>query len=86
MRCIAIAFCLASFTGSLAPSSLMAEPIPVRYVQGSSHGFVALKTLDGVTIATGESTQTVRRGEVTSRLIFRFKDGSVDDDLTVLTQ
>ena len=86
MRCIAIALCLASFTGLTAPSSLMAEPIPVRYVQGSSHGFVALKTLDGVTIATGESTQTVRRGQVTSRLIFHFKDGSVDDDVTVFTQ
>ena len=61
-------------------------PIPVRYVQGSSHGFAALKTLDGKTIATGESTQTVSRGRVTSRLIFRFKDGSVDEDVTVFTQ
>lgn len=66
--------------------NLLAEPIPVRYVQGSSHGFAALKTLDGVTIATGESTQTVSRGRVTSRLIFRFKDGSVDEDVTVFTQ
>jgi hypothetical protein len=70
---------------SLTPF-LTAEPIAVRYAQGSSHGFVALKTLDGVTIATGESTQTVSQGKVTSRLIFRFKDGSVDDDVTVFTQ
>jgi len=66
--------------------ALNAEPIPVRYVQGASHGFAVLKTLDGVTIATGESTQTVSRGMVTSRLIFRFKDGSIDDDITVFTQ
>jgi hypothetical protein len=65
---------------------LSAEPVSVRYVQGASHGFVALKTLDGATIATGESTQTVSRGKVTSRLIFRFKDGSVDDDVTIFTQ
>ncbi len=64
----------------------MAEPILVRYKQGSSHGFVALKSLDGVTIATGESTQTVTRGTVTSRLLFRFKDGSIDDDVTVFSQ
>src|ERR1700710_473995 len=70
---------------SLLPP-LTSEPIPVRYVQGSSHGFAALKTLDGVTIATGESTQTVSRGKVTSRLIFRFTDGSVDEDVTVFTQ
>jgi hypothetical protein len=62
------------------------EPIAVRYPQGSSHGFLALKTLEGVTIATGESTQTVRGDRVTSRLIFHFRDGSVDDDLTVFTQ
>jgi hypothetical protein len=63
-----------------------AEPIPVRYAQGSSHGFLTLKTLDGVSVATGEVTQTVHGSRVTSRLIFRFRDGSVDDDLTVFTQ
>lgn len=73
-----IAFCLCTLSS--------AEPVAVRYKQGSSHGFAALKTLDGVTIATGESTQTVNRGIVTSRLIFRFKDGSIDDDVTVFSQ
>ena len=63
-----------------------AEPIPVRYAQGSSHGFLALKTLGGVTIAIGESTQTVHGDRVTSRLVFHFRDGSVDDDVTVFTQ
>ncbi len=63
-----------------------AEPIAVRFVQGSSHGFLALKTLQGVTIATGESTQTVHGDRVTSRLIFRFRDGSIDDDVTIFTQ
>jgi hypothetical protein len=70
---------------ALSPA-MDAEPIPVRYVQGSSHGFAVLKTLGGATIATGESTQTVSRGRVTSRLIFRFKDGSIDEDVTVFTQ
>ncbi len=63
-----------------------AEPIPVRYAQGSTHAFVALKTLAGVTIAFGETTQTVRGDRVTSRLVFRFRDGSLDDDTTVFTQ
>ncbi len=63
-----------------------AEPIAVRYRQGSSHGFLTLKTLDGRSIATGEVTQTVRGDQVSSRLIFRFRDGSVDDDVTVFTQ
>jgi hypothetical protein len=63
-----------------------AEPVKVRYVQGSSHGFLALKTLDGHLIATGESTQTVHGDRVTSRLTLHFRDGSIDDDLTVFTQ
>ncbi len=63
-----------------------AEPVRVRYPQGSSHGFVALKTLDGRLIATGESTQTVRGVRVTSRLTFHFLDGSTDDDITIFTQ
>ncbi|SEB54249.1 hypothetical protein SAMN05443244_1039 [Terriglobus roseus] len=63
-----------------------AEPVPVRYPQGSTHAFLALKTLEGKQIATGEVTQTVRGTRVTSQLIFRFRDGSVDDDRTIFTQ
>jgi hypothetical protein len=86
MRFTVLSLSLITLSGILLGASLKAEPIPVRYGQGSSHGFLALKTLDGVTVATGESTQVVSRGKVTSRLIFRFKDGSVDDDVTVFTQ
>lgn len=62
------------------------EPIPVRYPQGSAHGFLVLKTLEGVSIASGEVTEIVHGDRVTSRLIFKFRDGSIDDDLTVFTQ
>jgi hypothetical protein len=86
MRFAPVVLCLSTASLFAFVPFLKAEPIPVRYVQGSSHGFAALKTLDGVTIATGESTQTVSHGKVTSRLIFRFKDGSVDEDVTVFTQ
>ena len=66
--------------------SIPAETIPVRYAQGSSHGFAVMKTTDGKVIAIGESTQTVRGDRVQSRLVFRFRDGSVDDDSTVFSQ
>lgn len=65
---------------------LYADQVPVRYAQGSSHGYLALRALDGRLIATGELTQTVRGDRVSSRLIFHFHDGSVDDDRTVFTQ
>lgn len=63
-----------------------AEPIRVRYPQGSTHGFVTLRNEEGKAIATGEVTETVRGDVVTARLIFRFHDGSIDDDVTVFSQ
>ena len=84
--------CFARFAGAVSMifclnvGSGHAEAIRVRYRQGSSHGFLTLKSSEGKSIATGEVTQTVREDQVTSRLLFRFRDGSVDDDLTVFTQ
>lgn len=63
-----------------------ADPVLVRYPQGSSHGYLALRTLDGKLVATGEEVQSVHGDRVTSRLTFHFPDGSLDDDLTVFTQ
>jgi hypothetical protein len=44
----------------LISSSVQGDPITVRHPQGSAHGFLALKTLDGVRITTGDVTQMVR--------------------------
>ncbi|HWQ54581.1 MAG TPA: hypothetical protein VN442_12930 [Bryobacteraceae bacterium] len=63
-----------------------AEPIPVRYREGSVHGFLALRTLEGKILASGDLTQLVRGNQVTSRLVFRFKDGSIDDETAVFSQ
>lgn len=70
----------------LLQANLYAEPVPVRHPQGSAHGFVALKTLEGQRIAVGDVTQIVRGDRVTSRVIFHFRDGSIDEDTTVFTQ
>jgi hypothetical protein len=62
------------------------EPIPVRHPQGSAHGFLVLKTIEGVPLATGDATQIIHGDRVTSRVTFHFRDGSVDDDTTIFTQ
>jgi len=67
-------------------AALHGDPVAVRHPQGSAHGFVVLKTLTGNRIATGDMTQIVHGNQVTARLIFRFRDGSVDDDTTVFVQ
>jgi hypothetical protein len=75
-----------SLLAVLVALSVSAEPVSVRYTQGTIHGFLVLKTLDGKRIATGDLIQTVRGDRVTSETIFHFKDGSLDDETTVFTQ
>jgi hypothetical protein len=58
----------------------------VRHVEGTVHGFLALRSKEGKALAVGDLFQVVRGDRVTSRLVFRFKDGSVDDETTVFTQ
>lgn len=71
---------------ALASGPLAAEPVKVRFREGLVHGFLALRTLDGKTIADGDLYQTPRGNTVTSRLTFRFRDGSFQEETAVFTQ
>src|SRR6266567_1620247 len=68
------------------PILVSADQVPVRHMEGLMHGFLALRTLDGKRLADGEMTQVPKGDQVTSRLIFRFTDGSVYDDTTIFSQ
>lgn len=68
------------------PCPLAAAPVPVRFVEGLTHGFLVLRTLNGVLIASGDLLQVSRGGEVESRMVFHFKDGSLFDETVVFTQ
>jgi hypothetical protein len=70
----------------LLKTSLHADQISVRHPQGSAHAFLALKTLEGTTIAIGDVSQIVHGDRVTSRVTFRFHDGSIDDETTIFSQ
>jgi hypothetical protein len=73
-------------TALLSQHPLAAAPVPVRFVEGSLHGFLVLSTPKGVLIASGDLLQVGRDGEVRSRLVFHFKDGSLFDETVVFTQ
>jgi hypothetical protein len=68
------------------PCPLAAAPVPVRFLEGLTHGFLVLRTLNGVLIASGDLLQVSRGGEVESRMVFHFKDGSLFDETVVFTQ
>jgi hypothetical protein len=66
--------------------SAWADPVPVRFKQGSGHIFLLVRGDDGKTLAAGESFQTVKGSRVTTRTAFHFRDGSLDEETTVFDQ
>ena len=77
---------LVLITVLLSPGPLVAAPIPVRFVEGAVHGFLVLRTVDDVLIASGDLLQVTRGRHVESRMVFHFKDGSVFDETVVFSQ
>ena len=71
---------------ALCPAVLRADPVRVRHTEGLVHGFLTLRTLDGTLVANGDLIQLARGDRVTSRLIFRFADGSLRDETSVFSQ
>lgn len=70
----------------LPPHPAAAAPVGVRFVEGSLHGFIVLRAVNGDLIASGDLIQTRRGAETESRTLFKFKDGSVHDETVVYTQ
>jgi len=72
--------------GPLQSSMLSANQVSVRHAEGLVHGFLVLRTLNGDRLADGDLTQSALGDRVTTRLMFRFRDGSVYDETTVFSQ
>lgn len=85
LRRTAIGALIAGIT-LLQPGAPSADPVAVRNVEGLVHGFLALRTTDGETIANGDLIQRAQGNRVSSRLVFHFKDGSINDETAVFTQ
>lgn len=66
--------------------SAAAAPIPVRFTEGFSHGYLVLRDENGDRLADGEMIQKAHGAVVDSRLVFRFKDGSLHDERVTFTQ
>src|SRR5438105_10456646 len=74
--------CMSLFQANAQPG----ERVAVRHLEGLSNGFLALRTMEGKLLADGEITQVANDDRVTSRVFFRFKDGSMYDDTAVFSQ
>jgi len=63
-----------------------AGPVTVRYAEGVMRAFPTLRSTDNEKLAQGDLTQVVRGDRVESRLVFRFKDGSLYDETVAFSQ
>ena len=68
------------------PRATTSEPVAVRHMEGLVHGFLALRSPEGRTLASGDLIQQGRGDRVTSRLVFHFKDGSTHDETALFSQ
>ena len=72
--------------GGAAGPAAEADPVAVRYTEGVTHGFLTLRSPAGELLAEGDLLQVARPEAVDSRLVFRFKDGSLYDETVVFSQ
>src|SRR6266850_777331 len=85
-RALAVLLALMS-SAALMSASAWATPIAVRYPESITHAFLTLRGPNGDVLAHGELVQAPVEGQrVESRLVFRFKDGSLWDDKVIYTQ
>ena len=63
-----------------------AEPVAVRYIEGVTRAFPVLRSVTGERLAQGDLVQIARGDRVESRMVFKFRDGSLYDETVVFSQ
>jgi hypothetical protein len=89
IRCSTFAACLffvMTFALLAQPPGVSADAVPVRYMEGLAHGFLVVRNQSGQQVAEGDAMQVAHGDRVTSRMMFRFKDGSTEEETTVFSQ
>jgi hypothetical protein len=72
--------------GLLFCAAMVADPLPVRHVQGYVHGFLLLKNTDDKVLASGDLVQIPNGNRVTDTLSLQFSDGSFYEETSVYSQ
>src|SRR5580765_6554943 len=70
-----------ALTGGAAPSA-----VPVRFAEGTLHGFLELRNAADSLIAHGDLLQVPRDTAIESRLVFQFADSSRFEETVLFTQ
>ena len=65
---------------------LEAAPIEVRLVEGTAHGPLLIRSVNGEIVGHGDFLQAAHRDHVECRLVLRFRDGSLHDETIAFSQ
>jgi hypothetical protein len=77
---------LLGVTLALLATTAHAGPVGVRFQEGVTRGFPVLRSVDNDRLGQGDFVQVANGDRVASRLVFRFKDGSIHDETVVFSQ
>jgi hypothetical protein len=67
-------------------TDLAAAPIAVRLVEGTAHGLLLVRSMSGEILGHGDFLQVAHPDRIESRLVLRFKDGSLHDETVAFSQ
>lgn len=74
-------------TAALIPAaSAPAQVVNVLHRLGSMHGFLTVRDQAGAILAAGDLTQVPNGDTIKLRIVFHFRDGSIDDETTIFSQ
>jgi hypothetical protein len=71
------------FTASI--DHAIAQPVAMRFTEGSGRGFLSLRSPEGTLLATGEQVEVIHGTRGRTHLVYRFKDGSTNEETTVFS-
>jgi hypothetical protein len=79
-------FSLLLITPLIPADGVQGQDLSVRQQLGSMHGFLTLRDQAGAILAAGDLTLVPNGDMVTLRIVFHFRDGSLDDETTIFSQ
>ena len=65
---------------------LVSSTVPVKFTEGTVHGFLELTTDAGALLAHGDQLQVAKNGGISSRMVFHLAKGSLFEESVTYTQ
>jgi hypothetical protein len=79
-------FWLVLITPLILADAVQGQDLSVRQRLGSMQGFLTLRDQAGAILAAGDLTQVAYGDKIKLRIVFHFRDGSIDDETTIFSQ